>query len=217
MGILHHSENKSEYNKKQEKNDNQSNGVSRNKLFISLIIFLGIITLFLIQSKLSSSLSSNDSSNYMELDKLIEDCRKGKYGIERDRNILNLIGVLPKPSSGLSNIIQPGELLYGIIPPKQNYSIRTNSSLNKITLQFWDYADVDGDYIQIFQNGSAIAEPFKITHTIKNIVIENNGVIQVKGIKDGQNGISYGIKFESGSACINIIAEGEINTYTIIH
>ena len=48
-------------------------------------------------------------------------------------------------------------------------------------------------------------------------VFENNGNIQVKGVKDGQNGITYGVKFESGAACINLISESEINTYTIIH
>lgn len=225
MGILHHKKKEpvkqTQYNKTKEKTTRAK--TSKNKLLMFLIILLGVISLFQIQNTLSSSpsfkrsISSNKSYNYVDIDKLIEECRNGKYGSERHRAMASLAGLLPQPSSGLSNILQPGELLHGIIPPKQDYRIRTNSSLNKITLQFWDYADVDGDYIQIFQNGSAITEPFKITHTIKNIVIENNGVIQVKGIKDGQNGITYGVKFESGAACINIIEEGEINTYTIIH
>lgn len=118
-------------------------------------------------------------------------------------------------SDGKSRLLQKGEIIGSIIPPSKDYSIVTDKTYSEIKLYIWDYADEDGDYIQLFQNGCPISEPFMITNAVKEISIPNTGAIQVKGIKDGRGGISYAVKFETGVAYLNVLSPGCINTYTI--
>ncbi len=119
-------------------------------------------------------------------------------------------------SDGKSSLLQQGEVIGAIIPPSKDYNIATDKNYSEIKLYIWDYADEDGDCIQLFQNGYPISESFMITNAVKDISIPNTGVIQIKGIKDGSGGITYAIKIETGATYINILSPGNINTYTIM-
>jgi hypothetical protein len=69
-----------------------------------------------------------------------------------------------------------------------------------IELLVWDYAAVDGDYIQVFYNGNAFGDAFMIKHSPQafhlNVTPGVPVTLQIKGIKDGGGGITYAAMFQ---------------------
>ena len=85
------------------------------------------------------------------------------------------------------------------------------------TIQVWDYAAVDGDYVQIKVNGSPITDSFMITHEPKTITVPTVGTVEVIGTKDGGGGITYAIRYGvNGMTYYNGTTEGNENKYTLI-
>jgi A2-5a orf9; hypothetical protein len=84
-------------------------------------------------------------------------------------------------------------------------------------IQVWDYAAVDGDYVQIKVNGSPITDSFMITHEPKTITVPTVGTVEVIGTKDGGGGITYAIRYGvNGMTYYNGTTEGNENKYTLI-
>lgn len=100
----------------------------------------------------------------------------------------------------------------------KDISIDLANSYGKIELSIWNFADKeDGDYVQVFVNGSPQTEPFAITHKAMKIGVPDKAVIQVRGIRDGSNnGITYGVFFnKTGETYLNTVPLNAANTYTL--
>ncbi|WP_187117389.1 hypothetical protein [Clostridium amazonitimonense] len=103
------------------------------------------------------------------------------------------------------------------LQPK-DFSIDSVNSYGKIELSIWNFADKeDGDYVQVFVNGSPQTEPFAIRHKPVKVEVPDNAVIQVRGIRDGSNnGITYGVFFnKTGETYLNTVPLNATNTYTL--
>ena len=99
----------------------------------------------------------------------------------------------------------------------QDYEIVNDSGAETTTIQVWDYAGVDGDYVQVLVDGEAVTDAFMITHDPVEIEVPATGSIQIKGIHDGGGGLTYAAYCElSGEIYFNNAPEGELNTYTFI-
>ena len=100
----------------------------------------------------------------------------------------------------------------------QDFSIDSANSYGKIELSIWNFADKeDGDYVQVFVNGSPQTEPFVIRHKPTKVGVPDKAVIQVRGIRDGSNnGITYGLFFnKTGETYLNTVPLNAANTYTL--
>ena len=169
-------------------NQNQNNTKKKGSWFTKLIIVCGLLGILIYISKIE----------------------------QQGRPDRFMMPSTPTMADGTFPDLKPGQKVHGE-PPRKDYVVETDKNLSEITVYFWDYAAEDGDYVQILQNGQPITEPFLIENTPKQIRIPNYGSIQVKGIKDGfpPFGVSYALKFESGAGYVNLVPEGEVNTYTI--
>ena len=99
----------------------------------------------------------------------------------------------------------------------QDYEIVNDEGVETTTIQIWDYAGVDGDYVQVLVDGEAVTDAFMITHDPVEIEVPATGSIQIKGIHDGGGGLTYAAYCElSGEIYFNNAPEGELNTYTFI-
>ena len=117
-------------------------------------------------------------------------------------------------ADGRANALKLGELLGNVTPPCSDYAVSTPGGQTENRIYLWDYAAEDGDYVQVFQNGVALTQPFMIKNTPVSVTVSNGGYIQVQGVKDGRGGITYAIAFEHGETFINLIKPGQHNTYT---
>lgn len=99
----------------------------------------------------------------------------------------------------------------------KDYTITHTSNEKETTIQIWDFADEDGDYVQLFVNGEPYSDAFLIQHKPVQFTVPSEGEIQVKGIRDGVGGISYAIYFPlNETTYFNSAAEGSMNTYTLL-
>lgn len=100
----------------------------------------------------------------------------------------------------------------------KDFSIDLANSYGKIELSIWNFANTeDGDYVQVFVNGSPQTEPFAIRHKAVKVGVPDNALIQVRGIRDGSNnGITYGVFFnKTGETYLNTVPLNTSNTYTL--
>ncbi|SHK44171.1 hypothetical protein SAMN02745163_03812 [Clostridium cavendishii DSM 21758] len=98
----------------------------------------------------------------------------------------------------------------------KDYTIKHNSDSKETKIWVWDYADEDGDYVQVVVDGVPISESFMIKNKPKEFTVPSVGTVQVKGIKDGSGGISYAVKYGlNGTTYFNSTPENELNTYTL--
>lgn len=103
------------------------------------------------------------------------------------------------------------------LQPK-DFSIDLANSYGKIELSIWNFEDdEDGDYVQVFVNGSPQTEPFAIRHKPVKVGVPDKAVIQIRGIRDGSNnGITYGVFFsKTGETYLNTVPLNASNTYTL--
>lgn len=84
-------------------------------------------------------------------------------------------------------------------------------------IQVWDYAAVDGDYVQVKVNGTPLGEPFMITHEPVTLTVPTVGKVEVVGVRDGGGGITYAVRYGmNGMTYFNGMDEGKSNTYTLV-
>ncbi|GFZ29880.1 hypothetical protein CSC2_04060 [Clostridium zeae] len=100
----------------------------------------------------------------------------------------------------------------------KDFTVDTGKSYGKIELSIWNFVDKeDGDYVQVFVDGSPQGEAFSIRHKPVKVSVPDKAVIQVRGIRDGSNnGITYGVTFsKTGETYLNTVPLNAENTYTI--
>lgn len=99
----------------------------------------------------------------------------------------------------------------------KDFTITHKSALNEATIDIWDYAAEDGDYVQIFADGTPLGDPFMIKNKPVSVKVPTVGEIQVVGTRDGGGGITYGVYYHINSTTyFNGMNKGESNTYTLI-
>jgi hypothetical protein len=99
----------------------------------------------------------------------------------------------------------------------KDYTIVHQSNEASTTIQVWDYAAEDGDYVQILHNGAPITDAFMIKHKPRVLTVPAVGEVQVRGVRDGGGGITYAVRYDlNGTIYFNSAPEGELNTYTLI-
>ncbi len=93
---------------------------------------------------------------------------------------------------------------------------------HSVELLVWDYAAVDGDYVQILKDHSALSDAFMIKHAPQRFQLNvTPGVpvmLQIKGVRDGGGGITYAAMFHYKQHHItfyNQAPEAGSNTYTV--
>ncbi|TGK12374.1 hypothetical protein EHO60_08985 [Leptospira fletcheri] len=88
------------------------------------------------------------------------------------------------------------------------------SSDRKYEMLIWDYANEDGDVVEVLVNGKSLGPPFMIKHKPNVFYIEVPSTIQVKGVKDGVGGISYAAYFSGGNLTyFNLAPVGGLNNF----
>lgn len=96
-------------------------------------------------------------------------------------------------------------------------TITHSSSNDETTIYVWDYAAEDGDYVQIFVDGTALGDPFMITNEPVSFTVPAVGEVKVVGTRDGGGGITYGVYYEvNQTTYFNGMNQGGDNTYTLI-
>ena len=123
-------------------------------------------------------------------------------------------------TTGLIKNVNAGEVLSKehVKLDAKDLSINAGDSYGNIELSIWNFEDdEDGDYVQVFVNGSPKTEPFQIMHRPTKVSVPDKGLIVVKGIRDGSNnGITYGVCFsKTGETYLNKVPLNATNTYTI--
>lgn len=99
---------------------------------------------------------------------------------------------------------------------EEDHTITHNSDVKDTKILIWDYAAEDGDYVQVIVNGTPLGDAFMIKHKPKEITIPAVGKVQIKGIRDGGGGITYGIRYDiNGTSYFNGTSKGKSNTYTL--
>jgi hypothetical protein len=122
--------------------------------------------------------------------------------------------------SGKLDGINAGEMLSKntVKLDAKDFTVDTGKSYGKIELSIWNFVDKeDGDYVQVFVDGSPKGEAFSIRHKPVKVSVPDKAVIQVRGIRDGSNnGITYGVTFsKTGETYLNTVPLNFENTYTI--
>ncbi|MBK1813339.1 hypothetical protein JHL18_22205 [Clostridium sp. YIM B02505] len=122
--------------------------------------------------------------------------------------------------SGKLDGINAGEMLSKntVKLDAKDFTVDTGKSYGKIELSIWNFVDKeDGDYVQVFVDGSPNGEAFSIRHKPVKVSVPDKAVIQVRGIRDGSNnGITYGVTFsKTGETYLNTVPLNAANTYTI--
>ncbi len=96
-------------------------------------------------------------------------------------------------------------------------TITHDSDNEETTLYVWDYAAEDGDYVQVFVNGTSLGEPFMITNTPVTFTIPTVGEVEVLGTRDGGGGITYAVYYDMNhTTYFNGMDENGSNIYTLI-
>lgn len=122
--------------------------------------------------------------------------------------------------SGKLDGINAGEMLSKntVKLDAKDFTVDTGKGYGKIELSIWNFVDKeDGDYVQVFVDGSPQGEAFSIRHKPVKVSVPDKAVIQVRGIRDGSNnGITYGVTFsKTGETYLNTVPLNAENTYTI--
>jgi hypothetical protein len=122
------------------------------------------------------------------------------------------------PKTGISKNIPPGTAVASKDKQleQKDQSITVNSNIKELTLNIWDFAAVDGDYVQVFHNDKELSQPFMLTSDYKIFRVPAEGKIEIKGIKDGGGGITYALYVdETKETYFNDAPRGGFNTYTV--
>lgn len=97
-----------------------------------------------------------------------------------------------------------------------DFVVTHNSDVEKTRMWVWDYADEDGDYVQIFVDGVPLGEPFMLWNRPVSCIVPAEGEVQVFGTWDGGDGITYGVYFEvNQTTYFNGMNQGGAHRYTL--
>ena len=153
-----------------------------------------LIALFIIAVIGASNLGTNDSVNTTE---------EAKEALKTHTSSNLPVGV---------QLLAKDESIEG-----KDYTIEHKSNQGEAKVRVWDYADVDGDYVQLIVDGVPLGDPFLIDHKPKEFSIPATSVLQVVGVRDGGGGITYAIAFDfTQQIYFNSVNVGASNTYTLI-
>lgn len=99
----------------------------------------------------------------------------------------------------------------------KDYVIKHKSNDKTTKIWVWDYADEDGDYVQVIIDGKPLSDSFMIKNKPREFTIPSEGKVEIKGVKDGGGGISYAVRFEvNEKSYFNGAIDGKFNTYTLV-
>lgn len=99
----------------------------------------------------------------------------------------------------------------------QDVTITHDSKSDETTIWIWDYAAEDGDYVQVFVDGSALGDPFMIKNKPVSFSIPTVAEVKVIGTRDGGGGITYAVHYGMNETTyFNGMDQGEGNTYTLV-
>lgn len=121
-------------------------------------------------------------------------------------------------TTGICNSIEAGQI---IILDKENresrdFTLENEENKDNTTLYIWDYADQDGDYVQLFVDGTPISDVFMMKNTPREFTVPTKSNIQIKGVRDGAGGITYAIKYSlNNKTYLNNAPEGGMNSYKL--
>ena len=121
----------------------------------------------------------------------------------------------------LSDSLPPGTHLYETdsFRPHESRDYAVNGSGDEATtiVYIWDYANVDGDYIQAFVNGEPVTDIVMLAKSPLKIEVPAESTVVIRGIHDGDDKtITCGAYFElDGTSYFNVMEEGGSNTYTL--
>ena len=95
-------------------------------------------------------------------------------------------------------------------------TITHSSSDDETTVYVWDYAAEDGDYVQMYVDGTALGDPFMIKNKPVSFKVPTVGEVKVVGTRDGGGGITYGVYYEvNQTTYFNGLNQGGDNVYTL--
>lgn len=98
----------------------------------------------------------------------------------------------------------------------KDYTVNFASSGGEVKMYVWDYAIEDGDYVEILVDGEPICKPFMLRNEAREFSVPSVCKVQIKGIKDGGKGITYGVYFDvNRKSYFNCTVVGGSNVYTL--
>ena len=144
--------------------------------------------------------------------------------LQQSGSNLKMLGKISKQAAsilkqGVVKNIKPGTLLLSSDASggARDYTITVPANTSTISMQIWDYAAEDGDYVQILHNGVAVTDIFMIKNSPVSVQVPAGGVVEVKGIRDGGGGITYAVfNPETGNTYFNRAPGNGTNKYTIV-
>jgi hypothetical protein len=107
----------------------------------------------------------------------------------------------------------------------KDYIFESSKNANGGKIIIWDYAEQDGDYVEVFINGISVGTPFMLTNKPIAVAIPPGVVlitsVHVQGIRDGSSskkgdaGITYAINYSAtNTTFLNSAPIGGRNNYT---
>lgn len=139
--------------------------------------------------------------------------------------VCNVFVLLTTPDSGMAKVsksvvkdTKPGTVVLSndTALPQKDHIIILNTKNQSIDISIWDFAEEDGDSIEILFNGQPISNLVQLKNSPKTISIPTNGTLQIKGAKDKVPSITYAIYIpETKKTYLNSVFVGTSNTYTI--
>lgn len=98
----------------------------------------------------------------------------------------------------------------------KDYTIDINTKDTEMEIILWDFAAEDSDSIQVLVDGEVIADLVNINHNAQTFKVPTKGTIEIKGLKDGGNGITYALYVsETKETYFNTPIADSSNTYII--
>lgn len=96
-------------------------------------------------------------------------------------------------------------------------TIAHSSNMEKTRIWVWDYADEDGDYVQIIVDETPMGEPFMLRNKPVSFIVPAEGEVQILGAWDGGDGITYAVYYElNQTTYFNGMRQGGSHRYTLV-
>lgn len=137
----------------------------------------------------------------------------------------NIYLLLSTPQKGIDAVkkgvlknIKPGTVMLDKDQeiPAKDYTIDINTKDTEMEIILWDFAAEDSDSIQISADGETIADSVAINNSPQTFKVPTKGTIEIKGLNDGGNGITYALYVsETKETYFNTTTVDSRNTYTI--
>lgn len=137
----------------------------------------------------------------------------------------NIFVLLTTPASGIATVgkgvvknIKPGTVVLtkDQVIPQKSHIITLNTKNTNMEISIWDFAEEDGDGIQILFDGQLISNPVELKNSPKTISIPTKGKLEVKGMKDGVANVTYAIYIpDTKKTYFNSVPVDGTNIYTI--